>query len=92
MIAFAAPVNVVMLHERGGASAQVATGVVLQQPLRLAHLLAEASNNFLGAGFVWSEPAAARRPAANFTEYAVKVVYVLQITPTTFLKPDLQVV
>ena len=70
----------------------MATGVVLQQPLRLAHLLAEASNNFLGAGFVWSQPAAARRPAANFTEYAVKVVYVLQITPTTFLKPDLQVV
>ena len=64
---------------------------MLQQPLRLAHLLAGASNNFLGAGFVWSEPAAARRPAANFTE-SVKVVYVLQITPTTFLKPDLQVV
>ena len=38
------------------------------------------------------EADAARRPAANFTEYAVKVVYVLQITPTTFLKPDLQVV
>jgi len=76
----------------GGASAQVATGVVLQRPLHVAHLLAEAATDFLGAGFVWSEPAAERRPAASFDEYGVELVYSLQITPTTFLKPDLQVV
>jgi hypothetical protein len=76
----------------GGASAQVSTGIVLQQPLRLAHLYREASNNFLGVGFVWSQPAADRRPAAHFDEYGLEVLYTLQITPTTFIKPDLQVI
>ena len=76
----------------GGASAQVATGVVLQHPLRLAHLLAETTTDFLGAGFVWSQPAADLRPAANFHEYGAEVVYAFQVTATTFIKPDLQVV
>jgi carbohydrate-selective porin (OprB family) len=76
----------------GGASAQIATGLVLQQPLHLAHLLKEASNNFIGAGFVWSQPAAAQRTAAHFDEYAIELAYALQITPTMLLKPDLQVV
>jgi len=75
-----------------GASAQVAAGAVLQQPLHLAHRLPEAGNNFLAVGFVWSQPAAARPPVANLNEYGLEVVYRLQITPTTFLKPDLQVI
>jgi len=75
-----------------GASAQVAAGAVLQQPLHLAHRLPEAGNNFLAVGFVWSQPAAARPPVTNLNEYGLEVVYRLQITPTTFLKPDLQVI
>ena len=80
----------------GGASAQIATGVVAQQPLahllHLAHLLKEARNNFVGAGFVWSQPARNARPAAHFNEYGVELAYKLQVTPTLVVKPDLQVV
>jgi hypothetical protein len=75
-----------------GASAQIAAGIVLQHPLRLAHLLPEASTDFLGAGFVWSQPATDRLRVANRNEYGVEVLYTFQITPTTVLKPDLQVI
>jgi hypothetical protein len=39
-----------------GASTQLATGLILQHPLYLAGILSESSNNFLGFGFVWSQP------------------------------------
>jgi hypothetical protein len=73
-----------------GASAQIATGLILQQPLHLAGILAESSSNFLGLGFVWSQPSQAQRPAAHFNEYGLELVYTFQLTATTMLRPDLQ--
>lgn len=73
----------------GGASTQIATGVVLQQPFHLAHLLAEARTDFAGAGFVWSVPSATH--PANRNEYGAELVYAFQITSTAFVKPDVEV-
>jgi carbohydrate-selective porin OprB len=75
-----------------GASAQLATGLVLQNPLRLAGLLTESRNNFLGFGFVWSQPAQAQRPAAHLNEYGLELGYRFQLTATTVLKTDLQAI
>ena len=75
-----------------GASTQLATGFVLQSPLHLAGLRAESSNNFLGFGFVWSQPAQAQRPTTHFNEYGLEVQYRFQLTATTVLKPDLQAI
>ena len=73
-----------------GVSAQIATGFILQNPLRLVGVLVESSNNFLGFGFVWSQPSQSQRPAAHFNEYGIELVYTFQLTATTVLKPDLQ--
>lgn len=75
-----------------GATAQIATGVVLQHPLRLAGVLAESSSNGLGFGFVWSQPSQSQRPAAHFNEYGIELGYRFQLTATTVLKPDLQAI
>ena len=75
-----------------GAAVQLATGFLLQSPLRLAGLLAESSNNGLGFGFVWSQPSQAQRPAAHFNEYGIELGYRFQLTATTVLKPDLQAI
>ena len=75
-----------------GASAQIATGLILQQPLHLAGILAESSTNFLGLGFVWSQPSQSQRPAAHFNEYGLELVYTFQLTATTILRPDLQAI
>ena len=75
-----------------GADAQVATGFVLQAPLKNAGLVPKLSNDFLGAGFVWSKPSAVNEPAAHSDEYGFEATYVLQLTPLATLQPDLQVV
>jgi carbohydrate-selective porin OprB len=75
-----------------GASTQIATGLILQQPLHLAGLPAESNNNFLGLGFVWSQPSQSQRPAAHFNEYGLELVYTFQLTATTMLRPDLQAI
>jgi len=74
----------------GGASAQVGTGLVMVGPLKHAGLFPRLNNDFLGVGFVWSRPSATR--VANRNEYVVETTYALQLTPTTKLQPDLQVI
>ncbi len=76
----------------GGARAQVATGLVVQSPLRQLKLLPESHSDFIGLAFDWSRPSADRQPAAHDDEYGVEVLYVVQITPTAYLTPDLQVI
>lgn len=75
-----------------GASAQIATGLVLQNPLKLVGLRSQDSNDFLGVGFVWSQPSNSQRPATNFNEYGLELVYTIQLTETMLLKPDLQTI
>ena len=75
-----------------GASAQIATGLVLQNPLKLVSLRSQDNNDFLGVGFVWSQPSQSQRPAANFNEYGLELVYTIQLMATMILKPDLQAI
>ncbi len=75
-----------------GASAQIATGFAMQAPLKYAGLFPKLSNDYLGAGFIWSQPSAVMKPAAHANEYGLETTYVLQITPLASIQPDLQVI
>jgi porin len=75
-----------------GASAQVATGLAVQAPLKRAGLLPRLSNDYLGLGVVWSRPSAAMQPTAHANEYGLEATYVLQLTPLASIQPDLQVI
>ena len=72
-------------------SAQIATGFVMEAPLAHAGLFPKLSNDYLGAGFIWSQPSADMKPAAHDNEYGFEATYVLQLTPLVSLQPDLQV-
>jgi porin len=75
-----------------GASAQIATGFIMQAPLKYAGWFPKLSNDFLGAGFIWSQPSAVMQPAAHANEYGLETTYVLQLTPLASIQPDLQVI
>jgi len=75
-----------------GAAAQIATGFVMQAPLKHAGLFPTLSNDVLGAGFVWGRPSAVMQPTAHANEYAIETTYVLQFTPLASIQPDFQVI
>jgi len=75
-----------------GAEVQVATGFVLQAPLKHIGLFPKLSNDYLGAGLIWSQPSAVNGPAAHSNEYGFESTYVLQLSPLVTLQPDLQVI
>jgi carbohydrate-selective porin OprB len=75
----------------GGAASQIGSGFVLQGPFE--HLLLQrTSNDFLGVGFVWSEPSATTKTVYHENEYVLETVYSLQLTPTIKLQPDFQMI
>lgn len=74
-----------------GADRQIGTGLVMQGPFK--HLLLQrTSNDFLGLGFVWSQPSDTTKTVYHENEYVCETVYVMQLTPTIKLQPDLQVI
>jgi len=75
-----------------GAESQVASGLAMQAPLKHIGLCPKLSNDYLAAGFVWSKPSAAMKPAAHNNEYGLETTYVLQLTPAASLQPDFQVI
>jgi porin len=75
-----------------GASAQVGTGFVMKGPLQYAGLAPSRANDSMGVGFVWSQPSASSSSVAHENEYVFEAGYVLQLTPTAKLQPDVQVV
>ncbi len=75
-----------------GAKAQIGTGLVLQAPLKCAGLFPKLSNDYLGAGFIWSQPSLAAQPAAHANEYGFEATYVLQLTPLMSVSPDVQII
>jgi len=75
-----------------GASAQVGTGFVVQGPLQRVTLVPRLKNDLFGIGFVWSQPSASTSTVYHPTEYGLESFYSLQLTPTTVLRPDVQVV
>ena len=74
------------------AAAEVATGFVMQAPLKYAGLVPRLSNDLLGIGFVWSQPSATTKTIYHENEYILESFYTLQLTPTMRLQPDLQVI
>jgi hypothetical protein len=74
-----------------GAAAQIGTGFVMQGLFEHA-LLQRTSNDQLGIGFVWSQPAASGQTVFHQNEYIAEAFYALQFTPTLRLQPDFQFV
>jgi len=78
-------------HVAAGAREQIGTGIVWQGPFK--HLLVQrASNDYLGLGFVWSQPAATSKTVVHENEYVFETMYAMQLAPTVKFQPDLQVV
>ncbi|HRI14000.1 MAG TPA: carbohydrate porin [Verrucomicrobiota bacterium] len=70
---------------------QVGTGLVMKGPLD--HVGLGRGNDAAGVGFVWSHPSdSSGNPIYHQNEYVLELGYVLQLTPTTKLQPDIQVV
>ena len=76
----------------GGAKAEVGTGFVMQAPLKYAGWVPQLSNDLLGMGFVWSQPSATTKTVYHSNEYVLETFYTLQLSPTSQLQPDLQIV
>jgi porin len=74
-----------------GAAAQIGTGFVMQGPFEHA-LLQRTSNDQLGVGFVWSQPAASGQTVFHQNEYIAEAFYTMQLTPTLRIQPDFQFV
>jgi porin len=75
-----------------GAALQMGTGISVRGPLARLGLIPRLTNDYLGVGFVWSQPNASRRPAVHFNEYGAELMYVLQLTRTLTVQPDFQVI
>ena len=76
----------------GGAKAQIGTGIVMQSPLKYAGWAPRLTNDTLGVGFVWSQPSATTKTVYHNNETVFETFYTLQVTPTSQLQPDLQIV
>jgi hypothetical protein len=75
----------------GGADEQIGSGFVLQGPFEHL-LLRRTSNDFLGAGFVWSQPSFTTKTVDHENEYVAETVYSMQLTPTVKIQPDFQMI
>lgn len=52
-----------------------------------------ASNDgYLGLGFLWQQGASKNGPYVNKNEYGIELTYVMQVTPTMTLQPDVQLI
>jgi carbohydrate-selective porin OprB len=70
----------------------VGTGLVMRGPLAEVGLLPGRDRDAAGIGLVWSQPSTSSSPVTHENEYVLEASYVLQLTPTTKLQPDFQVV
>ncbi len=74
------------------ASTQVGTGVVMKGPFQGFDVLKDLTNDVVGIGFVWSQPAAATQTVYHHDEYVAEAFYTLQLSPMSRFEPDLQLV
>lgn len=75
-----------------GAAAQAGTGFVVQAPLYHLGWINSLPYDAAGIGVVWSRPPESAGLVSGRTETALELGYVLHLTPTTRLQPDVQVV
>jgi porin len=76
----------------GGASTQIGTGFVMNGPLAHLGLVPRLTNDFVGIGFVWSQPSATTKTVYHENEYVLESFYTLQLAPAVRIQPDLQIV
>lgn len=74
------------------ATAQIGTGFVVQGPLKQLGITDLLPNDGLGLGFVWSRPAPTSGGGPTRAETVLEAGYVMQLTPTTRIQPDVQFV
>jgi porin len=77
---------------RADTGTQVGTGIIMRGPLEYAGVFPSRRHDAAGIGFVWSHPTSEDQPLHHQDEFGVELGYVLQLTPTMKLQPDLQVV
>lgn len=78
--------------EQAHSGSQLGTGFVLRGPLHHLGLLPDRVHDAAGLGFVWSHPDSDIKTVEHPDEYTLELGYVLQLTPTAKLQPDVQVV
>lgn len=74
-----------------GVKSAVTTGLVWQAPWAAAGPFRYANNDQLALGFLWLTPADSIKPVRNNNEYGIELAYVMQITPTMTIEPDIQI-
>lgn len=75
-----------------GASTQVGTGFAMKGPIERVGLWKTRGNDVAGVGFVWSQPSATSQPVIHENEFVLEAGYILQLTPTARIQPDVQLV
>ena len=80
-------------NSKVSATADNPIGTILVVSGPFNHLLFNrTSNDFLGMGFVWSQPAATTKTIDHENEFVWETVYVIQLTPLIKLEPDYQMI
>ena len=77
--------------EAADSRAQIGTGLVMRGLLKQAGLFPTEVQDAAGIGFVWSHPTSEAQPLYHQDEYVLECGYVLQLTPTIKVQPDLQI-
>jgi carbohydrate-selective porin OprB len=60
--------------------------------LKYAAWVPQLTNDLLGVGFLWSQPSATTKTVYHTNEFVLETLYTLQLSPTSQLQPDLQIV
>lgn len=70
----------------------VTGGLVLQAPFSSRGWGSRANHDQVALGFLWERAARSAKPYHHKDEYGIELSAVVQITPTFFLQPDVQVI
>ena len=73
-----------------GITASVSTGLAWRSPF--GETDRAANKSYMGLGFVWAKPSDHIKDVINKNEYGVELSYVMQLTPTMTLQPDIQII
>ncbi len=74
------------------AKSQISTGLVMHAPLAHLGWVPQLTDDMLGSGFIWSQPADTTKTIYHENEYVWDTFYTLQLTPLMRIQPDFQVV
>ncbi len=74
------------------AKSQISTGLVMHAPLAHLGWVPQLTDDLLGSGFIWSQPADTSKTIYHKNEYVWDTFYTLQLTPLMRIQPDFQVV